>query len=117
MQGTFELFGRYLDRCESPLEHRFLRALLFSDTFTFLPVVGGDGPAELAEDNAGIVLGQQVPIGGYRVDFAMKRRGARGRIAIEIDGNGFHSSPGAVERDKMRDRVLLSCGWMTVRFT
>lgn len=112
----FEHFGRCLDRCESPLERRFLVALLFLERFGFRPV-RDRGPAEIAEDHEGIVLGQQVPVGGYRVDFAMKRRGARGRLAIELDGRTFHSAPEDVERDKLRDRMLLGCGWTTARFT
>lgn len=116
MAGTFETFGRYLDRCESPLERRFLRALLFSEMFGFRPVTGR-GPVEIAEDKDGVVLGQQVRVGAYRLDFAMKHAGSRRRLGIEIDGKTFHSSADQVERDKVRDRVLLGFGWTTVRFS
>lgn len=116
MVGTFETFGRYLDRCESPLERRFLRALLFSEMFGFRPVLGR-GPVEIAEDDEGLVLGQQVRVGAYRIDFAMKRSGSRRRLAIELDGRSFHTTPQQVERDKVRDRVLLGCDWTTVRFS
>lgn len=37
--------------------------------------------------------------------------------ALFVDGRAFHSSPEQVERDKVRDRVLLACGWTTVRFS
>jgi very-short-patch-repair endonuclease len=116
MTGFFETFGRYVDRCESPLERRFLVALLFSEVFSFRPVIGR-GAAEIAEDGLGVVLGQQVWVGKYRVDFAMKRAGGLGRVAIEVDGGAFHSSPEQVESDKARDRVLLAAGWNTIRFT
>jgi very-short-patch-repair endonuclease len=116
MAGTFETFGRYLDRCESPLERRFLRALLFSEAFGFRPIAGR-ARSEIAEDDEGVILGQQVRVCAYRVDFAMKRMGSRGRIAIELDGRTFHSSAEQIERDKVRDRVLLACGWTTLRFS
>lgn len=116
MARRFETFGRYVDRCESPLERRFLIALLFSEAFAFRPVTGRRH-AEIAEDESGIILGQQVRVGDYRVDFAMKRVGGARRIAIEVDGRTYHSSPEAVESDKIRDRVLLGCGWSTMRFT
>lgn len=113
--GRFEMFGRYVDRCESPMERRFLVALLFTDWFDFQPVTGR-GEGQIAEDSCGVILGQQVRISGYRVDFAMKRKGSSKRLAIEIDGKSFHSSPEQVERDKIRDRVLLVRGWSTIRF-
>jgi very-short-patch-repair endonuclease len=113
--GSYEVFGRYVDRCESPLERRFLVALLFTEWFDFAPV-SGRGPSQIAEDSCGVVLGQQVRVGAYRIDFAMKRRGSSKKLAIEIDGKTFHSSPEQVERDKIRDRVLVAQGWSTMRY-
>ncbi len=116
MARRYEAFGRCIDRCESFIERRFAVALLFSDEFTFAPSGGGAGT--VAEDRYGVILGQQVPTGGYRLDFAFKRRNSDVRIAIELDGFSFHdASPETAERDRVRDRVLLAIGWRTVRFT
>ena len=116
MPGRYEVFGRCIDRCESFIERRLAVALLFSEEFTFEPCE--DGTGAVAEDRHGVILGQQVPVGGYRLDFALKRRDSDTRIALEADGHKFHDgSPERAERDRMRDRVLLAMGWQTVRFT
>lgn len=116
MAGRYEIFGRCVDRCESFIERRFAVALLFSEDFTFAPRIGN--PLIIAEDRHGIVLGQQVPIGTYRLDFAFKRRDSDIRIAIELDGHEFHdATPDIAERDRNRDRALLALGWRTARFT
>lgn len=39
------------------------------------------------------------------------------RLAIEIDGAAYHSSPTARERDRARDTGLIRLGWQVVRFT
>lgn len=112
--GRYESFGRAMDRCESFIERRFLAALLFSERFTFDAKDVG-----VAEDTDGIILGQQVIIGEYRVDFAMKRRGFDSiRLAIELDGHRFHgASADQVTRDRARDRDVTSKDWRIVRFT
>ncbi|MFN2390041.1 MAG: type IV toxin-antitoxin system AbiEi family antitoxin domain-containing protein [Actinomycetota bacterium] len=48
-----------------------------------------------------------------RVDLAYPEQ----RIAIEADGYGFHSSPGAFRRDRARDNRLHALGWTVLRFT
>jgi very-short-patch-repair endonuclease len=116
MAGRYELFGRCIDRCESFIERRLAIALLFSEEFSFEP--SDEGSGAIAEDRHGVILGQQVNVGGYRLDFALKRRHSDIRIAIEADGHQFHDgSPERAEHDRMRDRVLLAMGWRTVRFT
>lgn len=114
--GTYEVFGRCVDRAESHIERLFVIALLFSGKFTFRPVANRAN-CEIAENDDGLVLGQQVPIAAYRLDFAFKRRGAIRRVAVECDGRMFHTSPEQVERDKVRDRNLLALGWSVVRFS
>jgi len=47
------------------------------------------------------------------VDFAYPSR----RIAIEVDGYEFHSSPKAVDHGNARDRLLLAAGWRPLHFS
>jgi hypothetical protein len=47
------------------------------------------------------------------VDFAFVGR----RVAIEVDGYEFHSSPKAVDRDNARDRLLVAAGWLPLHFS
>jgi very-short-patch-repair endonuclease len=49
----------------------------------------------------------------YTVDFAVPDK----KLAIEIDGKDFHSSPKAVEKDKKKDAYLSGLGWRVLRFT
>ncbi len=46
------------------------------------------------------------------VDFAFPDR----RLAIEVDGYEFHSSPGAAAARNVRDRQLLDAGWRPLHF-
>lgn len=39
------------------------------------------------------------------------------KIAIELDGHKFHSSPEAFERDRIRQNLLVEAGWKVLRFT
>ena len=62
------------------------------------------------------VLQHEVWDGGRfvaRVDAAYPDR----RIAIEIDGYEFHSSPDAFQRDRARQNDLVRLGWRVLRFT
>jgi len=49
----------------------------------------------------------------YRVDFAFPTL----QIAIEADGRTWHASPDSINRDKQRDMILASQGWIVLRFT
>ncbi|MQA95430.1 MAG: DUF559 domain-containing protein [Streptosporangiales bacterium] len=67
---------------------------------------------------AGITLARQVevwhgPCLVARCDFADEEI----RLAIEIDGWPYHSSPDALTHDRLRDRALDRLGWQVVRFT
>ncbi len=48
-----------------------------------------------------------------RVDAAYPRL----RLAIEVDGFEFHSSPEAFQRDRTRQNDLVALGWTVLRFT
>ncbi len=39
------------------------------------------------------------------------------KLAIEIDGFAFHSSPDRFQRDRSRQNLLIGEGWMVLRFT
>jgi Protein of unknown function (DUF559)/Transcriptional regulator, AbiEi antitoxin len=47
------------------------------------------------------------------VDFAFVDQ----RVAIEVDGYEFHSSPKAVAHDNARDRLLITAGWRPLHFS
>ena len=62
-----------------------------------------------------IVPQYEVPYGGttYLLDFAVPHL----KIAIEADGEEFHSSPDKIEHDKGRDMKLAQIGWTVLRFS
>ncbi len=47
------------------------------------------------------------------VDFAYPEK----RLAIEVDGYEFHSSPTAVRTRNQRDRLLADAGWLTLHYS
>lgn len=53
------------------------------------------------------------PAHGFEIDLRWPSR----RLAVEADGRGFHSSRGAMERDRHRDAVLVAEGYQVLRFT
>jgi very-short-patch-repair endonuclease/uncharacterized membrane protein YgcG len=55
----------------------------------------------------------QFPLGQYRADFAMPQI----KLAIECDGEAWHSHPDKKASDKRRDTELSRYGWTTVRFS
>lgn len=56
----------------------------------------------------------QVGIGGYRIDLAIRRNG-KYILGIECDGQLYHSSKSARERDYHRQKYLESRGWHIYR--
>lgn len=64
-------------------------------------------------DAVGIPLVPQYGVSGYYVDFAAKHRTHPGRmvLAIECDGAGYHSTPTARDRDRLRQEHLERLGW------
>ncbi|WP_350302603.1 endonuclease domain-containing protein [Peribacillus frigoritolerans] len=80
-----------LDKCQSPIEKRVLKALWMRD---YKPTT-------------------QYPIRRYRIDVAFPEY----RLAIECDGKEFHSSKKAKAHDRKRDAYLRSIGWKTLRFS
>ncbi|TDL92123.1 DUF559 domain-containing protein [Vibrio vulnificus] len=80
-----------LDKCESPIEKKVLKALWMRD----------------------YKATTQYPIRRYRIDVALPEY----RLAIECDGKDFHSSKKAKAHDRKRDAYLKSIGWKTLRFS
>lgn len=51
----------------------------------------------------------QLPAGDKRIDLVIV--GARGRLAVECDGDYYHSTPEQIRRDQQRERELQRVGW------
>jgi very-short-patch-repair endonuclease len=70
------------------------------------------------------VLGQQIQVGAYRLDFCIASPSLEHfdtvahLLAVECDGHDFHErTKQQAARDKSRDRALLDHGIATIRFT
>ena len=59
-------------------------------------------------------LRTQVPAVGYKIDLVVEHNGKE--VAIECDGDRWHTSPNDMIRDTHRQRLLESLGWTFVRF-
>ena len=61
----------------------------------------------------GIDFSTQYPIKySFILDFAFPDK----KLAIEADGEPWHSTPQAKRRDKYRDNILKKQGWKVIRF-
>ncbi len=49
----------------------------------------------------------------YRLDLAYEAE----RVAVEMDGERWHSNPEQRESDRQRDAALAAAGWLTLRFS
>lgn len=54
----------------------------------------------------------QYPCGPYRIDLALPDYG----IAIECDGEAYHSTPEQKRHDRRKDNYLRKHGWSVMRF-
>jgi len=57
----------------------------------------------------GYAIAPQVPVEGKRIDLVVL--GADGRLAVECDGDAFHTTPDQVRADIARERELRRVGW------
>jgi very-short-patch-repair endonuclease len=64
----------------------------------------------------GWTLIPQYPWGSFRVDLALRKPDGF-LIFIECDGKDFHCSPEQVERDAVRERMMVEGGYPVIRFT
>ncbi|MGO8150450.1 endonuclease domain-containing protein [Rhizobium leguminosarum] len=91
----------FLRFCESPAEEAFLEAMI--NAYKLLP---NDGILL----GSGVDLNLQVEHKPYRVDFLVNKW-----LVVEIDGAAWHSSPDAVERDRIRDEFFVANEFAVVR--
>lgn len=98
-------------RCESPLEVALLAEIV--------PLV--NPPSSYLSPMPEVKLECQKQIGQYRVDFFIQTKSYEGkdiRVVIEVDGHEFHEkTKEQAQRDKERDRFLVSSGCIVMRFT
>jgi very-short-patch-repair endonuclease len=57
----------------------------------------------------GYHVNPQVEVNSRRIDLVVT--GAAGRLAVECDGDAFHSTPEQCRLDLERERELVRCGW------
>jgi len=81
-------------------------------------VKGSQSPPEemlaLAMSTMPSLVGQFEPqygIGPYFVDFGFRK----GKLAVEVDGKGYHSSPADLKRDQHRANYITRLGWTLLR--
>lgn len=89
-------FERLARKCESPIE-----SIFWSTAYFELCKLGEFTP--------------QFQAGPYRLDFALRIGGLD--LAIELDGQDYHSSPKQRANDLKRQRHLERTGWRVIRFT
>lgn len=118
----------YLEaNCESPLEKILAPWLLtiqadFETTGPQRPTIESDSWNETTISVDELVLVPQYSYDKYRLDFALFYRCASwpkaAMIAIECDGHDYHDgTKEAAERDKRRNRALITAGWHLLRFS
>lgn len=91
----------YESLCESPAEKAFLKAMIDAHDMK---------PGDDALVGNGIRLDMQIKVSRYRLDFVANRT-----HIIEIDGAAWHSSPEAIERDRIRDEYMVAKGYKVLR--
>ncbi|GAB4082634.1 hypothetical protein GCM10028783_35830 [Modestobacter muralis] len=94
LRQTIELIA---DGCQSELEAHGVLTVFHHRS---LPPSVGQHPVDL-------------PTGRVRLDRAYPEV----RLAVELDGAAFHTSPEDRARDLARDRALAALGWVVLRFT
>jgi very-short-patch-repair endonuclease len=90
-QGRFPWVDVQLLKCESFIERRLYNRLWLE----------------------GYKMRTQEPCGRYRIDIAIPKY----RIAIECDGQEWHSAPEQKAHDRKKDRFLRKHGWTVIRFS
>ena len=70
---------------------------------------------EVAQElkTAGYCFEQQYPVGAYRIDMVVQ--GDSNRIALECDGEKWHSTPEQIANDMQRQTILERLGWQFIR--
>lgn len=121
--NLIEDFERGAALCESPIEELMLAALMNDIELHDGSMFSMIGTIQELEAHRGpeFFIAPQSQIGRYRVDFAVawwRPQGGLSRLAVECDGHDFHEkTKEQAQRDKARDRWLMSRGWPVIRFT
>ena len=70
-------------------------------------------------EERGIPFTPQYGVSGYRIDFALAHPDRPGQfvLAVEADGDSYHSLPTVRDRDRLRQRVLEDKGWRFYRLS
>ena len=121
-----------VEKCESPIEVAMGFALWiigneYDYDFELLSI------CDYRHERCSYLLTPQVTIGDYRVDFLLQYREtlpkmedgviirdvtSHKKMAIECDGHDFHErTKKQASRDKLKDRVLQSTGYLVFRFS
>jgi very-short-patch-repair endonuclease len=104
---------------DGDIKHAVLRH--FQDPLPHGPRAGADDLLAICESgferdvgrrllDAGYRVRPQVPVGPYRIDFVVEGEADR-RLAIELDGDGFHG-PDRWAQDIQRQKALERLGWV-----
>ncbi|WP_277969291.1 endonuclease domain-containing protein [Sphingomonas echinoides] len=120
-------YSRAADVCESPIEKLFLAQMLHPETLAetesrlhIMCVKGGLVAYAVPPPIPGVYVYPQITIGRYRVDFLLQYVDFNGvsQLIVEVDGHDFHErTKEQAQRDKARDRALVSQGYRVLRFT
>jgi very-short-patch-repair endonuclease len=108
--------------CESPIECLFATAFVMLGSHNYGSVAAftdGHPTSDLHGYFEWFIIPQRA-IGAYRADFVVGALPEREdvRIIVECDGHNFHErTPAQAERDRRRDREMLSSGHKVFRFT
>lgn len=118
---TWEIARR---ECQSPIEEILLAHVIFA-SFGY-----GDGDGivvwdptkdySATEETTGVFFGLQREVGPYRADFLFTCHagGHSRRVVVECDGHDYHErSKEQAQRDKARDRFMVTDGITVLRFT
>ncbi|MBX9387548.1 AAA domain-containing protein [Streptomonospora nanhaiensis] len=104
--GT-ELLRRYLEMIERQSAPDDVGRL------TTHPLNGFEEDIRRRLEAAGIRVYPQWGFSGYRIDFALAHPNEPGRmvLAVEADGDRYHRSASARDRDRLRQEHLMRLGW------
>lgn len=117
------------EKCQSPIELKFLQALLVAAPEHGLPVEHEpyhiNSASQGKVESWGLVILPQHEMAlskAYRADFLLltvdRHGGHPRRLVIECDGHDFHErTKEQAARDKSRDRDMTAAGFAIMRFT
>ncbi len=93
--GQLSIAGRTAKEADSPLETTIKSAL----------------------ESRGLTVHAQIGIAGFFIDLAILDQDSPGRylLGIEVDGDSYHESRSARDRDRLRQAVLEDHGWILHR--